>query len=146
MKFNVGEVYKNLLTHSNFGWNWLTIMGTLYKDLYTFLHMEETGSRIPSLPWLPKLSGESPSNCAVLSLPSLTGSKQQALCSHKGCWLQITMVSHRFKVEVLADAWELLCYAYISWLVFSCCGSTFIGYCPLPGKKSKHTFSSWLCL
>jgi hypothetical protein len=47
MKCDIVEFYKNLSTHSNFGQNQTTIMGTLHENLDVFLLSEVTGWGIP---------------------------------------------------------------------------------------------------
>jgi hypothetical protein len=40
MKFNTGEFYENLSTHSYFGEDRTTITGNLYEDLHVFMSVK----------------------------------------------------------------------------------------------------------
>jgi hypothetical protein len=42
MKFDIGEFYKNLSAHYNFGLDQTTIMDTLHEDLHEFSCMQDS--------------------------------------------------------------------------------------------------------
>jgi hypothetical protein len=76
MKLDTAEFYKNLSTHSSFGWSQAIIMGTLYEDVHAFLHMEVNGWGIPSQ-WIPVLGIPSQPHSHVGESSMMTSSYRQ---------------------------------------------------------------------